>query len=72
MYIVIEIQLNNGTVSTLTYQYDNINAAYAKYHSILAAAAVSTIDTHSAVILSETGHTIANASFTHPKEVTEE
>lgn len=72
MYIVIEIQLNNGTVSTLTYQYDNINAAYAKYHTILAAAAVSTIDTHSAVILSETGYTIANASFTHPKEVTEE
>lgn len=71
MYIVIEIQLNNGVISTLTYQFTELNEAYAKYHSILAAAAVSSVEVHAAVILSETGATIANAHFAHSSEVEE-
>lgn len=43
-YVVIEFQtFENGTMSTPTYAFDNILSAEAKYHSILAAAAVSSL-----------------------------
>lgn len=62
-YIVIEIQTNNGTVNTLTYQYTDIAQANSKYYTILAAAAVSNLDAHAAVILDENGYLVRNESF---------
>lgn len=49
-YIVTEIQLfDTGAMSTPCYSYDDRNAAESKYHSILAAAAISKLPTHAAV-----------------------
>ena len=75
MYLVIEMQLNNGVLATLSYQFTELSEAYAKYHSILSVAAVSAVEVHSAVILTETGRVVASEHFAHEtvvEEVTEE
>ena len=69
MFIVIELQTNNGEVGSFVFKYTDLNEAYAKYHDILHYAAVSTIEVHTAIILSETGRTIACEHFAHAGEV---
>ena len=51
-YMVIEVQVNNGVAATLTYgPYDEAHAE-AKRHTILAAAAVSNVQRHGAIMFS--------------------
>ena len=68
MYIVLEIQAG-ATVSTIINSYTDRNTAESRYHQILAAAAVSTVPHHSAVLMNEIGDQIKSDSYTH--EVTE-
>lgn len=69
MFIVIEIQKNsNGTIGTIVNSYNDRNGAEQKYHQILAAAAISQVEIHSAVLLSETGQRIKGESYTHYAE----
>ena len=68
MFIVIELQTNNGKTANIVNAYDDLNTAFNKYHSILAAAAVSTVEVHTAVIINEVGNTIASGHFAHAKE----
>lgn len=66
MYLVIEIQKNaDGTVGNIVNSYDNENVALSKYHTILSAAAVSSVPVHSAVVMTEEGYTIRNESYIH-------
>lgn len=65
-YIVIEMQ--NGVVGANVWTYDNRNAAESKYHSVLAVAAVSAVENHTAVLLTEDGVSLAHASYKHPVE----
>ena len=63
-YIVIEIQVNaDGGVGTLVNAYDSYNTAQQQYHTILAAAAVSELPVHSAVVLDVTGELIDHQAF---------
>lgn len=68
MYIVIEMQTNDGTTSTITNAYDDESLAFQKYHQILSFAAVSTVDVHTAVMMNEYGMMIRNEDFTHNSE----
>jgi len=72
MYIVIELQTTGETtaIPPIT-TYTNWQQAYAKYHTILAAAAVSTVPKHAAVILNEEGAVIRNESFEHGEAASE-
>lgn len=55
-YIVLEMQTHeDGTVGTLLTAYDNKNEAESKYYTILAAAALSTLPVHSAMLLTNNG-----------------
>lgn len=65
MYIVIEMQTADGVVSCLVNQYEDRNAAENKYHSVLAAAAVSACDVHTAIMLTPTGTTVKAEYYTH-------
>ena len=65
MYIVIELQTNNGACTTLTYQFTELNEAYAKFYDILRYAATSDVDVHSAVILTEAGGVVRSEHFEH-------
>ena len=51
-YIVIEMQTNEkGVTGVIPVAYEDLNLARQKYHTILAAAAVSALPVHGAVIL---------------------
>lgn len=68
-YLVIELQTNtDNTVSNLVYDYDNRNDAESKYHTVLAAAAISTLPIHAAVLMSSDGGYIATDRYEHSIE----
>lgn len=64
-YIVIEIQkAADGTVAIPPINtYDSFFEALSRYHTILAAAAVSNVPVHTAVVLNEVGQEIRMDSY---------
>jgi len=66
-YLVIEIQTNEGVMSVLNYQYNDLPTAEQQYYLILSSAAVSTLDVHAAMIVDENGFVIKNNSYRHTK-----
>ena len=66
MYIVIELQtVNETTVANIVNAYTDQKVAEQKYHTILAAAAVSSLPCHAAVMLDEKGRMIKSEYYTH-------
>lgn len=56
MYIVIELQTNTaGEIGNLVTAYEDRNQAESKFHQIMAAAAISDIPVHSAIMVDELG-----------------
>jgi len=70
MYIILELQTNDGaaTVVTPIQTAQTLNEAMSRYHGILAAAAISSVECHSAIMLNERGDYVAKESYEHPKE----
>lgn len=65
MFIVLEIQTNDGVTSIISNVYSDESIAMQKYHQILSFAAVSEIDIHTAVILNEIGMMLRNENYIH-------
>ena len=66
-YYVIELQTNaDGTTGNLVYSYDNKPDAEEKYHSVLTAAAKSSVLVHACVMMDNKGNSIKNEYFVHP------
>lgn len=65
MFIVIEIQNDNGTVTATPLAYENYNQALNKYYDILRYACVTSLKGHSACILDESGSVLKNESYSH-------
>lgn len=73
MYIVVEIQKSSaGTIATIVNSFATRNEAESSYHTILAAAAISSVPVHSAVIMTEEGQTLMFQSYTHEEQSEEE
>lgn len=69
MFIVLETQTyNDGTVGTIIDNFEERNAAESKYHTVLAAAAVSTVPLHTAFMLTDEGYTIKSECYRHEHE----
>lgn len=69
MYIVIELQTDaSGGVGNLVYKYDSRDEAENKYHSILAAAAISSLPVHAAVMLTNAGTLVRSEYYMHGGE----
>ncbi len=69
MYIVIELQTNaEGVVGSLVYKYDSRDEAEGKYHNILAAAAISSLPVHAAVMLTNAGTMVKSEFYRHGGE----
>ena len=63
-YIVCEVQhLENDTVATSAFAFDDERSANARYHQILAAAALSGLPVHSAVMFTENGIFVKGEDF---------
>lgn len=66
MYLVIEIQtMADGSVATLTNQYSNQLEAESKYHTVLAAAALSHLPVHAAVLCTNYGSVLMAQHYTY-------
>lgn len=70
MFIVAEIQTANCQTSVITTTFATLNEADNKYHTILAAAAISTVAVHAAIMYTATGSYIKSEYYKHD-EVTE-
>jgi len=68
MFIVIEIQKTGEEVGTIVNKYADINQAKSKYHTILAAAAVSKVERHAACVLDDKGRTLCQEAYDHVEE----
>ena len=69
MYLVIELQKTApDTVENIVTAHSSINEAYQKYHTVLAAAAVSSVPAHSAVMINDKGGLICAESYDHVQE----
>ena len=64
MYIILEIQTNN-VPATLVHTAESYNEAKSVYHSVLAAAAISSVECHAAVLMDYHGNTLATEYYTH-------
>ena len=65
-YIVMEMQKNvAGEVSDLVTAHNTLAEAESKYYSILAAAAVNSVNVHSAIIVSEEGFPVKHQCYKH-------
>ena len=65
-YIVQEIQTNNGTTSLVTPQtFTDRNQADSAYFTILAAAAVSSVQEHSVLMYMSDGKVVRCDGYTH-------
>ena len=66
MFIVIELQtINESQVANIVNAYTDQKVAEQKYHTILAAAAVSSLPCHAAIMLDEKGRMIKSEYYTH-------
>lgn len=68
MFVVIELQKAGENVYNLVTQHSTMPEAENKYHTVLAAAAVSNIDAHSALLVSDTGTLIKSECYLHTNE----
>ena len=65
-FIVVELQKNkDGVVSNIVTSFEAQSSAESKYHSILAAAAVSELPVHSAALLTEEGFSLMHQCYKH-------
>ena len=67
-YIVIEAQTTEDTTATIVNTYTDRAKAESKFHSILAAAADSSVEKHGAVLMTEECITLRNECYTHVEE----
>ena len=67
MYIVVEVQTDaEGHVSIPPVaSYETINEAEGAFHSVLAAAAVSSVPIHSAIVINEKAELIRSEHYEH-------
>lgn len=67
MFIILELQTNNGSTTVVTpiQTAETKNEAMSIYHGILFSAAISSLDCHTAMVLDEKGLLYACESYEH-------
>ena len=68
MYVVIEMKKIGDKITCSPTSYNTKEDADSAFYAILASAAVSNVDIHSAVILTEDGLINKSQSYKHKKE----
>lgn len=72
MFAVIEMQTNGNTTAVLpVITKEDRNNALSAYHSILASAAISKVEKHTALVIDENGGMVAVSCFEHKEEENE-
>lgn len=69
MFVVIELQQYGDTLQNLVTAHPTLQEAESKYHTVLAAAAISSVPVHSAVLLSGNGNVIKSECYRHNENI---
>lgn len=65
-FIVVELQTyNDGNVGCLTTSFQDRNQAESAWHGVMAAAAVSTVPVHAALLVDSLGTVLLSAHYEH-------
>lgn len=72
MFSIIELQTKKGKTAHLYSTAKTYEEAMSKYHTVLAAAAISEVDIHACLVVNEQGGTIAREDYTHIEETPED
>ena len=68
-YLVIELQqAKDGTVANIVTSHDTRSEAESKYHTVLAAAAISGLPSHAAVLMTHQGYVQAAQCYEGEEE----
>lgn len=65
MFYVLEIQTDEGTGTIIPFTFSNRNEAEAKYHSLLAVAAVSKVEKHGSMLFTDDGFVLKSEVYNH-------
>ena len=66
VYIVVEIQTYaDGNVGHIVTTHSSLNEAESKFHQVLAAAAISSVTKHAAILMREEGFPLRHECYTH-------
>jgi len=65
IYYILEIQNDKGTYAHLVRTSESRLQAESVYHQVLASAAVSTLTSHAAILMTSEGDMIAHQNYTH-------
>lgn len=65
MFYVIEIQTTDASGAVIPFSFTDRSQAEAKYHSLLAVCATSTVKKHGAMLFNEDGFILKSEVYTH-------
>ena len=68
MFIVIELQTTGTQTANLVTSHATLAEAEAKYHNVLSAAAVSSLDAHGAIMVNDRCVPIKHECYIHTAE----
>lgn len=66
LYIVDELQTNNGQLAVIRTEFPTREQAESKYHAVLSAAAISSVEVHAAIWFDNRGRYIDSKGYEHP------
>ena len=67
MYIIIEMQTTNGATSVVTpiKTKTDLNEALSEYYATLSSAAISSVEVHTVMLITERGEVVRTEKFEH-------
>ena len=65
LFIVIELQRNGNQMGNIVTAHETLQDAQHKFHSVAAAAAISSVEKHSVILLDDDGFIIERTIFEH-------
>lgn len=65
LFIVVELQKNGTQIGNFVTAHETLQDAQHKFHTVAAAAAISNVEKHSVVLLSDDGFPIERTTFEH-------
>ena len=65
LFIVIELQRNGNQMGNIVTAHETLQDAQHKFHTVAAAAAISSVEKHSVILLDDDGFAIERTIFEH-------
>lgn len=65
LFIVVELQKNGNQMGNIVTAHETLQDAQHKFHTVAAAAAISSVEKHSVVLLDDDGFIIERTIFEH-------